>query len=294
MNHGYDPYDYGDYDAGAYKTPTHYQVKRGWDTGDAPKVCENCDWMPKDNKQKILMDHGTWRVLMALCSTVKVEWQALLKGTIDDKGVVLINGYYIPKQEVGPASVKNLDIIDDVFIRENGIVAGVHSHANMAVFFSTTDHTDTNMSLIKHNIVVNNKGEYKALSRVELPCGMVKFIEATVFTVGEPDVAIEGADRIVEKSYGFKGHTDYWAPPLKDDREVAGKSKPQEDAMRWCTVCSMTPEEDSGASCTCWTKGDRCMLPDFTVENYEKSYGRTWNLKDHLYHKFGKGSGTKK
>lgn len=261
-----------------------YSPKKGWDTGTAPKVCENCDFTPKDRKQKIRMDYEVWKVLMGLCSTVKVEWQALLKGTIDADGVVNITGYYIPKQQVGPTYVKNLDVIDDVFIAENNIVAGVHSHANMNCFFSSTDHDDTNMSLIKHNIVVNNKGEYKATTRVELPCGMVKFIEAEVFTVGEPHVTIVGLSNIEEKTWGFQTPTTWGA---KDDK-VDGKKTYDGviDGMRYCPVCDMLPEEDSGASCLCWTKNMRHMLPDFTKENYEWQHNRTWELKPALLQKF--------
>lgn len=279
MHHnGYDDGYYHDGRVPAKDEGKPYSFKkRGWDTGTAPKVCENCDFLPKDNKQRILVEYPVWKVLMALCTEVKVEWQALLKGRIED-GVVHINGYYIPKQEVGHAHVKNLDVIDDEFITAHTIVAGVHSHGTMNCFFSNTDHEDTNMSLIRHNIVVNNKGEYKACSRMDLPCGLVKFIDAEVMTVGEPDVVIEGLENIQEKHY----KTDVWRPKTNE----ADQSGP--DAMRWCPVCDRTPEEDDGHICKCVTQEKRAFLPEFTKDNYFQEYdgGRTWVLKPSLEIKY--------
>lgn len=270
-----------DYKGGYYKgNHTNHSMKnRGWDTGDAPKVCENCDWLPKTDKSKILMEYTVWKALMGLCAKVEVEWQALLKGRIDADGVIIITGYYIPKQEVGPAFVKNLDVIDDVFIAEHHIVAGVHSHAGMACFFSTTDVDHTNMSLIRHNIVVNNEGKYKAQSRVELPCGMVKFIEAELTTFGEPAIVIPGLDKIVRKTYGFTA--DHWnttknTPALGMNQQ---DTKKLIEGIRWCPVCETCPEEDGGATCLCWTKAHRPMLPDFTLEYYELTHGKSYDMK---------------
>lgn len=259
----------GGYYKGEYRAP-----KRGWDTGDAPKVCENCDWMPKDNKTQIRMEYSVWKALMGLCAKVEVEWQALLKGSVDREGVVTITGYYIPKQEVGPAFVKNLDVIDDVFIAEHHIVAGVHSHAGMSCFFSTTDVDHTNMSLIRHNIVVNNEGKYKAQSRVELPCGMVKFIDAELTTYGEPAIVIPGIDNIVKKTYGFEASTWSTKKALPDF-----SAKKLIDGFRWCPVCEMHPEEDAGTSCECFTKKLRPMLPDFTDEHYVLTHGKSYDLR---------------
>lgn len=268
---------------------TVHKGKRGWDTGDAPKICSNCDHTPKDKKQMIYVTYEVWKALMAICGVVKVEWQALLKGTIEENGDVRVSGYYIPKQEVGPAFVKNLDVIDDEFIRTNNIVAGIHSHANMSCFFSQTDVDHTNMSLIKHNIVVNNKGEYKAQTRIDLPCAMVKFIDALVYTVGEPDGEIVGLDNIVEKKWGFETTNVPATKPKWNDDKPSNTRYPGyiEEGMRDCPVCMLVPEEDSGI-CTCWTKNLRPMLPDFTEENYERETigGRWWTLRSWLKHKY--------
>lgn len=269
--------DFSGYHGQGYEHIVH-TAKKGWNTGDAPKVCENCDWLPRDNKQRIMVNHEVWKSLMGICSKVKLEWQALLTGTIED-GVVHVTGYWIPKQEVSQASVKNLDLVDDVVIATRGIVAGVHSHGNMACFFSQTDVDDTNMSLIKHNIVINNQNQYKAQSRIELPCGLVKFVDAEVFTVGEPVTDLVGLENITERTYGFETKS----PTIIVER----KYDTLKNALRWCPICLSKPEEDSGELCTCWTKGLRHMLPDFTDENYEVKNGRVYELKPWLQQKFG-------
>lgn len=280
--HGTDHYDHNQVDHYNYNQPINtYKAKKGWDTGDAPKVCTDCSYLSTTQKQKILMNYDVWKTLMAICGTVKVEWQALLTGSVDAEGIVHITGYFIPKQEVTGTSVKNLDLIDDVVIQERSIVAGVHSHANMACFFSSTDDECTNMSLIRHNIVVNNDGKYKAQSRVDLPCGLVKFVNAEVFTVGEPSISVVGLENIKERVY--VPNTQYnWTP--SESLTVADNNKL--DGIRWCPVCEGCPEEDGGNTCLCWTKGKRHMLPDFSVDNYVLQHGRSYELKPNLLLKY--------
>lgn len=285
MEWGGDERGWIDHQIGEHNNHIHPSAKKGWNTGDAPQVCKDCSFLG-ERKQVIHVQYEVWKTLMALCSTVKVEWQALLSGTIDADGKVIITGYYIPKQEVSASTVKNLDIIDDEFIAKHHIVAGVHSHGSMPCFFSVTDVEHTNMSLIKHNIVVNNKREYKAESRVELPCGLVKFIEADVYTIGEPEAEIVGVEKIVEKKWGF-------TPTAYTPRTT--KSTDIENGHRWCPTCNFKPEEDNG-SCTCWTRQERLMLPDFTTEFYVKSFihGNTWELKPELELKYKQGGGVTK
>lgn len=263
----------------------HAVAKRGWDTGDAPKVCTNCDWAPKTQKTSIVMDYEVWKTIMGLCNEIKVEWQALLKGTIGEDGVVRVTGYYIPSQEVGQAHVKNLEAIDDVFIAQHGIVAGIHSHGTMPTFFSATDVEDTNMSLIRHNIVVNNKYDYKAHTRIDLPCGMVKFIDGELTTFGAPDTPIIGIDKIKTKPVGFANAAWNTLGSHNVGNNIEATTKHYSDIVggrRWCPTCDRTPEEDGGVACICWTKSLRFMLPDFTLENYKLVSGSNYELKDPL------------
>ena len=109
----------------------------------------------------------------------------------------MINDYYVPKQEYSAATVKNLDCIDKKFIDDNKVVATIHSHSSMGVFFSSVDYDKTNTSLIKNHIVVNNAGEFCATKRVDLPCGMQKFVTAKV-TRDLPEITLP------KKIKGFK------------------------------------------------------------------------------------------
>lgn len=199
-----------------------------WTTGDVPKTCTNCDWVPKEEQAYELLFHpDVYSAIYWMCDNHKEEWQLLLTGTIQG-GNVYCTGYYTPKQETGPSYVKNLDCIDDVFIKEHDVVAGIHSHGDMAVFYSATDDEMTNHSLIKHNAVINNKYEIEAKSRVDLPCGMVKFVKSHVKVLIPRAAKVEGYENVTKRTYtysnpgwtaqGFTGHgqrqsaasDDYW------------------------------------------------------------------------------------
>lgn len=164
-------------------------VKRGWSTGEKHNCASACSWAEEhqqDSSLTILISRPVEAAIMTLCKKIKDEWQMLLLGE-EVEGGLLITDYYIPKQQVTAASVKNLDCIDAAFIRDRGVVATIHSHSNMAVFFSSTDDEYTNNSLIKNHIVVNNRYETTAVMRRALPCGMVKFVKAKVDFESTPE-----------------------------------------------------------------------------------------------------------
>ncbi len=102
-----------------------------------------------------------------------------LIGRVMENGDVAVDGYYIPKQSVTAASVRNEEPITLSFIKEYNVVASIHSHANMQVFFSSTDE-QTNRSLIRYHIVTNNRGDYLAVGRVMLPCGAQLMLDVEV------------------------------------------------------------------------------------------------------------------
>lgn len=151
-----------------------------WSTGEAPKKCENCDFA-KDEDYRILIQPQVMSAIFAMCRIVTQEWQMMLIGKCEGSEVV-ITDYWVPKQTVTYTTVKNEELIDANVIRERGIIATIHSHANMQVFFSQVDDEYTNLSHIKHHLVVNNKHDFVATTRVDLPCGMVKFMKTTVHT----------------------------------------------------------------------------------------------------------------
>ena len=167
----------------------------------------------KKDKFEILITDPVNKVIKSLCSKVKVEWQLLLIGEGDQEGII-ITDYYVPKQEVTGSTVKNLDCIDAEAVKNMGIVATLHSHANMNVFFSSVDDESTNNSFIKTHLVVNNKFEFVACNRVDLPCGMVKFNSADVL-LEESDVEIKGFDAITV----LKGAGTHWNYMGQEARE---------------------------------------------------------------------------
>lgn len=196
---GQDRDDWG----GNYEYPSYkgYKKDDGWDTGDEVREAKDCSFCPGKDGFNISIDQPVMAAIFGLCETIKDEWQMFLKGSVVDR-LVLIDGYYVPKQEVTGASVKNLDVVDQEFIAREHIVATIHSHSSMGVFFSATDDEFTNMSFIKHHIVVNNNHSFVAKSRVDLPCGMVKFMNSTVHVTTVPTVAVVGIEKIGRKSYG--------------------------------------------------------------------------------------------
>ena len=179
------------------------------DTSDSEKrVAEDCSWSEKYTGGTFHISPEVMSVIKKLCDVVKDEWQMLLIGH-EDKNDVYIWDYYIPKQEISAASVENKDCIGKDEIDKMGIIATMHSHSDMGVFFSSVDEEYTNLSLIRHHIVVNNKGEMKATTRYLLPCKMEKFFDATV-VVDTPSVdIIKDIENIERKVYtvnaGFSG-----------------------------------------------------------------------------------------
>lgn len=177
------------------------QQKSGWNTGTELNCASACSWSDKNTpKFQVFLSKEVLAVIHQLCRDVEVEWQMLLTGVESSTGVIA-TGYYIPKQEVTGSTVKNLDCIDQAFIQQHQVVATIHSHSDMGVFFSPTDEQFTNSSFIKTHLVVNNKHEFVACSRISIPCGMEKFIKAEVVTEQHQQIQINGFDNIVKKTY---------------------------------------------------------------------------------------------
>lgn len=165
-----------------------------WDTGTKQESATTCSYGEKVKKEFIISPE-VYAVISSLCKEIEVEWQMLLKGKeVENK--VYITGYYIPKQEVSYGSVKNIDCIDREFIEKNNIVAGIHSHANMQCFFSSTDEESTN-SFLHNSIVVNNRLEFLGQSKTILPCGLLQNVDADI-NIAFPEVKIVGKDNIQE------------------------------------------------------------------------------------------------
>jgi hypothetical protein len=151
------------------------------------------------------------------------EWQMLLKGAYNDDGGLVLDGYYIPKQEVTGSTVKNLDVLTPESAKEARIVATIHSHASMGVFFSHVDIKDTCMSFLKHHIVVNERLEWCAGTQWKLPNGTYTVFPAKVYIESvEEDVTIEGMDNITETA-PLVGYQKDWSTPAGKNGKNNGK-----------------------------------------------------------------------
>ena len=172
-----------------------------WDAGENKKKCDECSWVEKQDTDKIKITPELYSVVTKLCEKIETEWQMLLSGEQKD-GYVLLDGYVIPKQEVTGSTVTNLDCIDKEFIEKHKIMATIHSHSNMGVFFSSVDENETNSSLIDYHIVVNNDLKTVACKKVKLPCGLETFQDTSVSVLREQgDIDIQGMDNIKKKEY---------------------------------------------------------------------------------------------
>lgn len=190
----------------------NYEKKEEWDTGDKVDVVKLHDLDDVGVGGAIYLTPEIMGVIRNLCHEIKLEWQMLLCGKIVG-GNAHATGYWIPKQEVSGATVKNLDVIDKEVIAEREIIATIHSHANMQVFFSTTDEEYTNMSLIQRHIVVNNDFEFTACTRWDLPNDKVCFLKAKVIiNIHEVD-KVEGVSNIeVKNDVGFQTNYETYKP----------------------------------------------------------------------------------
>lgn len=181
------------------------------DTWEVEPVKEADDCSYCDNsmagKPQFVLTPELLAVIRTLCTTIQREWQILLKGNVTDNGIYCYD-YVIPKQETTLATVYNDDDIDTKFVEDNSIVATCHSHNDMAVGFSHTDEVCTNNSMIKNHIVTNNKGDFKAISRIELPCGLNKFVDAIVMSEAPAIEAkdIKGLENIKERTSPITYH----------------------------------------------------------------------------------------
>lgn len=176
-----------------------------WSNEKKIDEAEDCSYCGVDRATFILTDE-LFGVIKTLCADVKTEWQALLIGEERDNNVVYMHDYYIPKQTVTTGNVINDECFTVDRIKEMGIVGGIHSHGEMGVFFSKTDHDCTNTSPIKNNIVVNNKNEFLGTKALTLPCGMIKFLDAVVtreMPVVIPAKTVKGVKHIEQKAYTY-------------------------------------------------------------------------------------------
>lgn len=185
-----------------------------WHTGtDAEDLCaKDCSWAEKNQMKEcvILLSEKAGAAISYLIKKVRVEWQLLLCGTVEDtpeREVVHIVDYFIPKQVVGAAHVTNLDCVDRKTIAEKGIVATIHSHSTMESFFSGTDIRECNSSPIVYHAVINNRYEYQAVKQRKLACGMFRFEKIKLEFAGAELPKPDGFENITVSEHAKEGAT---------------------------------------------------------------------------------------
>ena len=174
-----------------------------WSTKEAD-TCDECSWADELEAPSIFINKEIQSVIRKLCNTIEKEWQMFFKGTVDEADNVTVTGYYIPEQEVTDSTVTNKEYMDKEFIDTNNIVCSIHSHSDMGVFFSGVDDDMTNLSSqLNYHIVVNNKGDHKAVQKIKTPCNKVTFKNINMVLVKEPEeeVEVEGIEKIEKKKY---------------------------------------------------------------------------------------------
>ena len=151
----------------------------------------------EDPKTEILVPYEVWQQIISLTKSIDTEWLGYLGASKLQDGRWQVVDVRVPKQEVSSAAVKPTETF-----HSEGVV---HSHVGMGAFFSSTD--DNYLNENHHfSIVVNNRGDSKAIIRHKLPCGSMTIIEAQVEVVipDAPDVTrfVEEAKKnISEKTY---------------------------------------------------------------------------------------------
>lgn len=191
-----------------------------WTTSNRCDLAKDCSYKEKIVEPTVFLNNELWLVIRKLCAEVKLEWQMLLSGEIDGNSYK-ITGYYIPKQKVTYGSAEDWDNLGMEWYKTNKIIATIHSHGAMGVFFSGTDDTNNRNSPATCHIVVNNADDYLACVRGKLPCGMEAFLKCHV-DVMVSDVVIDGFDKIEKPAHTVvdkfttdapvEDQLDMWAP----------------------------------------------------------------------------------
>lgn len=134
------------------------------DTFECPPDLEGC---PIATKCKVFVPLYLYNQWVFLANQLDTEWIAYLKG---ERRAANANEYdirsmYFPEQEANGGHCKPIESVDQV---QPGTIAAIHSHVQMNAFFSLEDKQHFNHEV---ELVVNAKGEIKAVGRIQLNCG---------------------------------------------------------------------------------------------------------------------------
>jgi len=142
-----------------------------WESDLAISENDKCPHITRATAPKIIIPSEIWHKIMGLTQELDTEWLGYLGASFLKTGEWRVTDITVPKQEVSAASVKPTETL-----ATEGVI---HSHVDMGAFFSGIDDSYLNEN---HNfsIVVNKKGETKAVVRLQLPCGALTIIDTEV------------------------------------------------------------------------------------------------------------------
>ena len=151
----------------------------------------------EDPETDIIIPYSLWQKIMGLTCDISTEWLGYLGASRLTDGKWKAIDIKIPPQEVTGSNVKPTDTI-----HSEGVI---HSHVSMGAFFSGTDDDYLNENH-DFSIVVNKRGETKAVLRHKLPCGSMTLIDAKVVVEmpEAPDVSAfitSAKENITEHTY---------------------------------------------------------------------------------------------
>ena len=132
-------------------------------------------------KDRVSMPAEIYMSAKDLAKGLDSEWFAYLKGSIDGNNI-RVSAMEVPEQE---ASATYCETTPEAVDPE--VIGWIHSHVEMSAFFSVTDRDTAQSHLL--TMVINRKGEIKALVRKALPCGFNTFGEAEVDITYEHDTS---------------------------------------------------------------------------------------------------------
>lgn len=160
-------------DVGYHLTPKEDETVFRCDSEDVTAAC------PVGAAPGIYVNRRLFNAWIDLADDYNVEWLAYLHGGYNaEKGRFEITRMYFPPQT---ANGGHVDVADD-YETEPGTIGAVHSHVKMGVFFSAEDLRHSNWPV---EIVVNARGDVKAMVRYKLGCGAWAKHESKVWLTGD-------------------------------------------------------------------------------------------------------------
>ena len=178
-----------------------------WESNICISKDDKCPHVEAHNSL-VHIPYNIWHKISMLTADLDTEWLGYLHAAQTEDGSWLVSDITVPDQEVTGATVK-----PTATVFSEGVV---HSHVDMAVFFSGIDDDFLNENH-EFSIVVNKKGESKAVCRLKLPCGSLTLVDAKIQIdmPVSPDATafIEEAKKHITEEVFQQQSVDGWGKP---------------------------------------------------------------------------------